>query len=126
MKRDMDLIRDLMKHIEDDPQLDGTRWTPITDPKQLGIARHSMDEVAYCLRTLIEEGLVEGEMSADAIPTIARLTWDGHEFLANIKDDTVWAKTKDHALGVVQSASLSVLVNIAQTVILRIIGQRPL
>ena len=48
---------------------------------------------------LIEAGLVNGQMVHTIGPGVKdflafRLTWDGHEFLDAIRNDTVWARTK--------------------------------
>jgi hypothetical protein len=40
---------------------------------------------------------------------IHRLTWDGHEFLANAKNDTIWKKVTSQAEEKGESISLFVL-----------------
>ena len=49
MKRDTDLVRDLLLGIEQNPQFDGTRRLSPTKPEDIGIANHSMAEVNYHL-----------------------------------------------------------------------------
>lgn len=114
MKRDMDLIRDILLAIESDSRLDGTRWImPSSDGENLGIigTSHSEEEVAYHLQLLVEAGLVRGNPTMD-MPMISKLTWQGHEFLDNIKDQDVWSKTKDKIKGL-SGVALSVVGELA-------------
>jgi Hypothetical protein (DUF2513) len=116
MKRDMDLVRDLLLGVEADPRLDGTKWIRPDERDNLGvvgIGPHSKREIAYHLELLIEAGLIEGRSGVDDVPAIARLTWQGHEFLDNIRDPEVWAKTKERLQGL-QTVALSVIVEVAK------------
>jgi hypothetical protein len=47
------------------------------------------------------------------MPIISRLTWEGHEFLDDIRDPEIWRKTKDRAKSVA-GAGLSLLWEIAK------------
>lgn len=51
------------------------------------------------------------------------ITWKGHEFLDNIRDNDVWSRTKNIAKSV-SSVSLSVLSNVASKVITEIISKQ--
>ena len=80
MKRDMDLIRDILIRIEDDPKMDGTREFYFQTAEEMGFCNHSSDEVAYHFSLLVEEGFVDGAASA-FLPIIARrLTCREHLF----------------------------------------------
>ena len=98
MKRDMDLIRDLLIGIENDSRFNGLEFiVPDTNDNLgvIGVTHHSLEEIAYHLELLIEAGLVKGDIGARSIPAVSRLTWDGHEFVANIRDASIWGKTKE-------------------------------
>jgi hypothetical protein len=103
MKRDMNLVRDLLLGIERDPQFNGTKMLSPTEPKELGITGHTMDEVSYHLAMLIEAGFVAGKSSGIRIgvniPVISKLTWQGHEFLDDIRDPDIWTKTMERTKG---------------------------
>jgi Hypothetical protein (DUF2513) len=99
MKRDMDLIRELMLHIEENPLSDGAHWFHPTTPEDIGISGYSRKEVGYHLGMLIEEGFIKGKMSMDEMPLINKLTWKGHEFLDDTRDPGIWDKTKKRAEG---------------------------
>ena len=54
--------------------------------------------------------LVEfAEPSVGGAAVVSRLTWEGHDFLDAIQDDTIWAKPKESVLKPTLSASLDVL-----------------
>ena len=92
MKRDWDMIRDLLTSLEELPNTDATlRPTNFPDGREF--------EISYHMELLIEAGLVDGKLykTLDGGPTefiARRLTWSGHEFLDAVRSDTVWAKTK--------------------------------
>jgi Hypothetical protein (DUF2513) len=120
MKREMDLIRDLLFHIEDDPSFDGKRWMSPEKPEDLGITGHSLQEIDYHLTLLIEAGFVKGKVGIDT-PVISRLTWEGHEFAANIKDQDVWSKTKERMKGL-PNIALTIVAKIAEAEIMKRVG----
>lgn len=117
MKRDMDLIRDLLLEIERNPLYDGTKWVHPNNPNELGITNHSFEEVDYHLVMLVEEEFVKGKVlaSMDEAETVMinKLTWEGHELLDNIRDPGIWGKTKARLKGL-QSVGISVLMEIAK------------
>lgn len=114
MKRDMDLVRDLLLKIEaaeEPPSL-----SALVPGREGGTSEYQL--AAYHMRMLIEEvGLVRGRnacSSSGAEWLNLQLTWHGQDFLQNVRDQTVWEKTKDGAqkLG---GASWDVLVELAKT-----------
>jgi hypothetical protein len=113
MKRDMDLVRDLLLRIEGDPLFDGTTWVRIESPEELGITGHSPKEVAYHLDLLIEEKFIKGSSDIQPMPMINNLTWKGHEFLDNIRDNGIWSKTKERIKGL-PSVAISLVAQIAE------------
>jgi hypothetical protein len=88
MKRDMELVRDLLLAIERDPKFDGTKWLSPTKAEDFGITNHSMQEVSYDLAMLIEEGFIKGKIGIDVV-VINKLTWKGHEFLDDTRDPDI-------------------------------------
>ena len=121
MKRDMDLIRDILIRIEDDPQMDGTREFYFPTAQDMGFPDRSSEEVAYNFSLLVEEGFVNGAASA-FLPIIVRsLTWRGHEFLDNIKDAGIWKKTKERLKGL-PNVALTVVGAIAEAEVKKHLG----
>ena len=111
MKRDWELIREILLCVEEQ---DRTH-----DPKCVYAARPN--ELLYHEKLLIEAELIEdlretsnafGALPVPGVPT-ARLTWQGHDFLDAIRDDAVWNRTKDQATKSGGAITLAVLTQLA-------------
>jgi hypothetical protein len=50
------------------------------------------------------------------------LTWEGHEFLDNIRNDSVWSSTKKRVGDLVGSVSISVIAAVAEAEMKKLIG----
>ena len=97
MKRDLELIRELLLFFEE-KQDDA----PVEVPP---IEGYSQYQIAYHLLLMHEAGFLHGERQrslSDPERVISvipfTLTWQGHEFLQSIKDDNMWRKLKEHVL----------------------------
>jgi hypothetical protein len=122
VKRDMDLIRDILILINDDPKYNGTKEFALDTPEELGIKDHSTEEVAYHLGLLIEAGFVDGAVTRILpMQIFRRLTWNGHEFLGSITDPGIWAKTKDRLVGL-PAVTLSVVAELAKAELKKHLG----
>lgn len=90
MKRDMELIRQILLTMESDPPRDSKGWINIQ------IEGHSEDETQEHIRLLDEAGLIEtfdtSSLSVSALHP-ERITSQGHDFIQLAKDERVWAKT---------------------------------
>jgi len=91
MKRDMDLIRQLLIEIEQEAEWPGGKCVAPEDASS-----------SYHLHLLIQAGLVEGEenqiLGGDPpCFLITGLTWQGHEFLAASADQDRWFRFKKSA-----------------------------
>nr|WP_319999156.1 DUF2513 domain-containing protein [uncultured Draconibacterium sp.] len=91
MKRDIELIKKILLHFENKAD-----WHY---EKDLEIEGFDSNMVSYNLQLMYEAGLINAEAITsktgriyDLLPF--RLTWEGHEFLDNIKDESRWAKMK--------------------------------
>jgi hypothetical protein len=90
MKRDMELIRELMLSIESQ---DGD--FNYESVKAIG---YDEPQINYHLELLIEAKLVVGEVHPlmggfSPIIHIEKLSWSGHEFLENTRNESVWKET---------------------------------
>ncbi len=91
MKLDMDLVRQILTKLEDDPEAVGGRW------RDMSIEGRSAQEVSYHVLQLAEAGLVHAmDLSTTSGPDWrpTRLTWGGHQFLMATRNDTLWQKAK--------------------------------
>jgi hypothetical protein len=91
MKRDLDLIRSILLAVEDEDN--------VADFKSVHIEGYEDELVWYHLQLLDEAGLIEGQWRPvhgvrASEWLVRRLTWEGHEFLADARSETVWATMK--------------------------------
>jgi hypothetical protein len=104
MKRDMDLIRQILSNAE---ARDFEGGEP-PEPYQAQTV-----EEAYQITLMNDAGLVQADCVSEAgMPvnaTIFRLTWAGHDFLDAARDDTIWKKAKETILKPGFSWTFSVL-----------------
>jgi hypothetical protein len=104
MKRDMDLIRQLLLRIEELP-LDAAS-SPAESVLSLNASREplclhgeSPADVHYNMKLLADAGFIDLHPTQFAGGFNVRgLTWRGHDFLDSVRDDLVWKKTKEGAL----------------------------
>lgn len=86
MRRDEDLIRELLFRIEEEEDHLSTRYT-----LTIGMSKEARREVGH-IQLLADAGFVSlSGRSNDMV----RITNPGHDFIAAIRDDTVWNKTKE-------------------------------
>ncbi|RFA36197.1 hypothetical protein CAI16_05235 [Virgibacillus dokdonensis] len=83
------------------------------------------DTFAYTLTKLIEAKYIKGSVAHGSNQIIdiliTSITWEGHLFLDNIRDNAIWSKTKD-AVKSLSSVSLPLLSNVATSVINKHLG----
>ena len=106
MKRDLTLIRGILLDIENAPAGQYLQKFEFEGIEQLTIAEH--------VDLLIKAGYLEGHITRTFRPIIPnyvvyRMTWAGHEFLANAKNDTVWKKVMVQAEEKGMSTSMTIL-----------------
>ena len=118
--RDIDLVRDLLLHVDGDPQLDGRLLIRPDKPEDFGISGHSLEEVFYHLNMLIDEGFATGAVTRDG-PLVSKLTWKGHELLDDIRDPDIWDKTKQRLHGL-SSVGIALAWEIAKAEIKKRLG----
>ena len=114
MKRDMNLIRELLLQLEESPAE--------VYISNLEVDGYSDEEIAYNAYLMIDGGLAEGRQSkvtnqmGDSCPvavTLTNLTWDGHEFFDSIKNDSVWKKILGHVQDKGGSAPFTAIAQLA-------------
>jgi hypothetical protein len=113
MKRDMDLIRDILTKVEERTETDMADLMP--DPGNA----EDRARYGYHIKMLVEEGFLDGvDGSSMTSPDWLGLEvkWRGHEFLSTLRDPTVWEKTKEVA-GKAGGGGLQVMLEIGRTII---------
>lgn len=119
MKRDMELIRKILFKIEDTIDNVGK--------SNLKIEGYTMEQVAYHCSVLYEGGYIHAcniQYGSDGVYSfsVGRLTWEGHEFLDKIREDTIWNKTKatiaekglPFVFDIVKSVSTEIIIDVVK------------
>ena len=110
MQRDLELIKKILIEIEEFPTNAGKF--------EFKIEGYSDEEVAYNAYLLNEANYIEAKFSdwsdgSFMLDYVSRLTWLGHEFLDNARNETVWKKT----LAIVKEKGGSISFNIFQNLL---------
>jgi hypothetical protein len=105
MKRDLDLVRELLLHFES---------LPTDSPGIPAMDGHSELDINYHLILLFEAGLIRAEPQTSQTGRIIRvlpfsLTWQGHEFLDTARDKTTWNAAKKQVTSKTGSISFELL-----------------
>lgn len=118
MKRDLDLIRNILFAIEDSNSIDATLTL-----NSLANLYSDLEIILYHVFLLNDAGLIIGIIDETApYISIARLTNDGHDYLDTIRDDSIWNQTKNALSNISGSASLEVVKVIASKLALTFLG----
>ncbi|MBQ0163090.1 MAG: DUF2513 domain-containing protein [Treponema sp.] len=89
MKRDMELVRELLISIEEHTGEKG--WSVPSDMEYLVVVKHlELMEQA----NLVNASIVRTKQYSTVMD--ASLTWDGHDYLNAIRNETVWNKVKEN------------------------------
>lgn len=90
MKRDMELIRKILLHLEE--KQDVNNWDSVV------IEKYDPKVISYHIKLLYQAGLIEAKplntKDSYGMWLAKGLTWDGHDFIDAIKNDNIWAKIK--------------------------------
>ncbi len=120
MKLNHECVRDLMLFVESD-----LAYGTFANINRISLPPYSSEELVYTADKLLEAKLFNGKKDKytdSFVPEIHiySLTWEGHQFLDNIRDNKVWKETKTIAK-CFSSVSVGMLSNIAAQVITLII-----
>lgn len=104
MRRDMDLVREILLQVEAWPEPNS--WVELSFPGR------PQDEVSYQVEIMVQAGLIK----AQDLSTLSgyewrpvSLIWAGHEFLDAARDDTVWGNAKKRLGAEFESAPFEVV-----------------
>lgn len=109
MQRDFNLIRKILLTVESTPAGE------MLQSNELAYDGYNSATIAEHVEILIEAGLIHSEdwapddETGGTIFLINRLTWQGHDFLANAKNDTIWKKAMAEAQEKGTSMSMVIL-----------------
>ncbi|MEM5663385.1 DUF2513 domain-containing protein [Bacillus cereus] len=92
MKRNMELVRNILIQIEE--------HNPRTVVKVIMEENDQFteDEIDYHLKLMVDAGLIDGQakrvMGGGLMVNVRGLTWQGHDFLDAARNDKVWEKAE--------------------------------
>lgn len=99
MKRDMDLVREILLRLEEMPMELGDAL--VVTPADLAkvISEYDITQINYHMELVHAAGFInDGGSSGPAFGFIfCGLSWNGHEFLDSIRDPAIWKATKEEA-----------------------------
>ena len=120
MKLNPDCIRDILLYMEDAPY--GEEICP--DQLFNALPNYSPDEISYAVMKMDEAGFVnasiEKYIDGSAEFVLLDITYSGHQFLSNIRENKIWSGVKSIA-GKVGATSLEAFTQIASGVITELI-----
>lgn len=125
MKLNYDCIRAILIEIEEMP-FNSTLSLETLCKK---LPNFTSDDIQYCCLKLNEANFIDlttvpiMRQSTLGIKSINDLTFYGHEFLSNIRNDSTWNKTKEIAKNI-GSFSLHTLADIATTIVTELISKQ--
>jgi hypothetical protein len=105
MQRDMDLIRQLLFKMEN--------HSGGFAPKDYAVEGYTADQVGYHIWLLGQAGLmkvadVTSLASSGPVAIPVNLTWEGHDFIAAARSDTIWSHAMEKAKSMGGALSLAV------------------
>lgn len=125
MKLNHECVRDLLLYLESHLELND--YYDLVTSELLETSDFDEEVIYYTAMKLIEAGYIDGKPSYASnvlfrFP-ISSITWEGHKFLDNIRDDGVWKETKG-IISKFTSVSVSMIENISSQVITNIISKQ--
>ena len=120
MKRDLELCRQIMLKIEE-------HYDPTESLVYVELDGFTADQIGYNISLLSQAGLIEewgaghGSANNQYDHSASSLTWRGHEFLDNARNDNVWNKAIEQTKGRLASVSFSILDSLLVNIIKDII-----
>lgn len=118
MKRNFDLIRNILFAVENSSSIDASLTL-----NSLSKLHQDQDLILYHVFLLNDAGFIIGIIDETApYISIARLTNEGHDYLDTIRDDSIWSQTKNTLGKISGSASLEIVKTIASKLALTFLG----
>lgn len=119
MKLDHDLARSVLLKIEQSQDESGLH--PVEQVQLAVDNKVTNEQLAYTIKMLNQAGFIDGKPLYDGAGKFysffpIQLTYDGHEYLDEVRSPKVWRESKSLAAKV-GSVSLSIMGQIASTVI---------
>lgn len=108
-----DCVRDILLYLESIP------YDPmLINSKDIELPKYSYEEILYSLKKLKEAGFINmTKVNFEQSTFIESITWSGHDFLDNIRDNKTWRETISKISKTVGSASIDIISRVAVSII---------
>lgn len=119
MRLNYDCIRDILLYIEDNTDYENDY---VSSDELLTNLSYDKNTLFYHIDMIYQAELVDNVCFGDDEPQIiSKLSWEGHQYLDNIRDNGIWkiVKEKTNSVG---SLSLKLLIPLAESVIKQKLG----
>lgn len=129
MKLNHDCIRDLLLFLEEYLTNDNYYLLdPYSFTRTVYLNGFDNSDVLYSCEKLFEAGYVNGKIRNFVDITIPEIkitsiSWEGHKFLNNIRDDKIWKDTKS-ILSQFKTVSISFISDVAAQIISKLINKK--
>lgn len=115
MKRNLDLIREILLLCEEDTS--GRIFC-----EDIESDAFSFEEISYHVSLLLDVDFIDAEeipLMGNVFSSyiIHRITMQGHDYLDSVRDESIWHKTKERLGKLLSSASLPLISEVASTII---------
>lgn len=111
MQRDMDLVREILRYIENHTDMGNN---------PMEIPGYTEEQISYHVKIMHQAGLIEAiDFSSHNGESWAPrcLTWEGHEFLDNANNEKAWNKAK----GIVAKNGVSASFDLMKDLLVRLV-----
>lgn len=119
MRLNYDCIRDILLYIEDNTDYEKEC---VSSDELLDNLSYDKNTLFYHIDMISQAELVDDVCYADNEPQIiSRLSWEGHQYLDNIRDDGIWKTVKEKASSI-GSTSLKLLIPLSESIVKQKLG----
>lgn len=94
MKRDMELVRTLLLRLESQHRGVGVIVFDYGD-EELAVDGYEPATIMGHLGLIVDAGLAHGRLGGTGSFSFDGLTWSGHDFVDNVRDEEIWRRTKE-------------------------------
>ena len=119
MKRDLNPIRNILLDIEEFPAgkiIKGFKFEGRSAAEVLEHVQLLLDA------DFIEGEVIQGPIGAPAACVVMRMTWSGHEFLSNAKNETIWKRVVAQAQDKGMSTSMTIINGLLEAAAKKYVG----
>ncbi|MCY7977482.1 DUF2513 domain-containing protein [Bacillus inaquosorum] len=111
-----DCVRDLLLTLESDLKIN--QMLDISEILTLPeMSKYTRDDVEYTINKLNEAGFIEIATFMGGGIAVLDITYNGHQFLDNVRSAGIWAETKERLAKVGGAASLNIISTLATSLV---------